>query len=109
MIEIPSPHGETTIRGVAHNRHKETDRLGDLATELRKLGAEVVEREDGLTIRPGPLRGSLIETYQDHRMAMSLALAGLKIPGVVIDNPQCTSKTYPQFFADLQQLTTSAS
>ena len=102
-------NGETIIRGVAHNRQKETDRLGDLATELRKFGADVRETEDGLRIRPGsPQEGAVIETYEDHRMAMSLALAGLKIPGVVIDNPQCTSKTYPQYFADLKQLTTAS-
>jgi len=93
--------GTTTIRGVAHIRHKETDRIGDLARELRKLGAAVEERPDGLSIRPGPLRGAVIETYDDHRLAMSLALPGLRIPGVVILNPDCTAKTYPRFFQDL--------
>jgi 3-phosphoshikimate 1-carboxyvinyltransferase len=96
--------GPTTITGVAHNRLKETDRIADLARELRKLGAAVDERPDGLRIMPGPLRGATIETYNDHRMAMSLALVGLRVPGVVIGNPQCTEKTYPGFFADLQAL-----
>jgi 3-phosphoshikimate 1-carboxyvinyltransferase len=100
--------GPTTITGVAHNRLKETDRIGDLARELRKLGAEVEERPDGLRIVPSVVRGAEIETYQDHRMAMSLALAGLGTPGVVIRNPQCTEKTYPQFFADLARLCASA-
>lgn len=99
--------GSTTITGVAHNRHKETDRIGDLATELRKLGAGVNELPDGLKITPGPLRAAEIETYHDHRMAMSFALAGLKIPGVKILNPSCTAKTYPQFFNDLAKLTAS--
>ena len=96
--------GPTTIRGVAHIRHKETDRIHALAVELRKLGAEVEERADGLKITPGPLHGAEIETYDDHRMAMSLALVGLAVPGVVIRDPDCTAKTYPHFFRDLQEL-----
>ena len=63
--------GPTTIRNVAHIRHKETDRIGNLATELRKLGATVDELSDGLRITPAPLHGARIETYNDHRMAMS--------------------------------------
>ncbi len=97
--------GPTTITGVAHIRHKETDRVGDLACELRKLGAEVDVFEDGLTITPETLRPAYIDTYNDHRMAMSFALAGLKSPGVVIDDPSCTRKTYPNFFDDLRRLT----
>lgn len=96
--------GPTTITGVAHIRHKESDRIGDLARELRKLGAAVDESDDGLTIHPNPLCGAQIETYNDHRMAMSLALAGLRVPGVVILDPGCTGKTYPRFFGDLQAL-----
>ena len=97
-------NGKTRIRGVEHNRHKETDRIRDLATELRKLGAEVTEFVDGLEIVPRDLHGAEIDTYDDHRMAMSLAIAGLRIPKVVIRDPSCTSKTYPLFFDDLQQL-----
>jgi 3-phosphoshikimate 1-carboxyvinyltransferase len=100
--------GPTTIRGVAHIRHKETDRIGNLAIELRKLGACVEVLDDGLRITPGPLRCAELETYDDHRMAMSLALAGLKQPGVVIHDPGCTAKTYPRFFEDFQSLTDSA-
>jgi 3-phosphoshikimate 1-carboxyvinyltransferase len=100
--------GATRVRGVAHNRYKETDRIGDLARELRKLGATIDEHEDGLTIRPpddkAELHGATMETYHDHRMAMSLSLAGLRIPGVRILNPACTSKTYPEYFADLEAL-----
>jgi 3-phosphoshikimate 1-carboxyvinyltransferase len=95
--------GPTTIRNVAHIRHKETDRIAALARELRKLGAEVTERHDGLTIQPGTPRGAVIDTYDDHRMAMSFALAGLRIPGVWINNPSCVEKTYPKFFRDLSQ------
>jgi 3-phosphoshikimate 1-carboxyvinyltransferase len=96
--------GPTTIRNVAHIRHKETDRIAALATELRKLGAEVEERADGLTITPRPLKGCSVDTYNDHRMAMSLALIGLKVPGVVIRNPGCVAKTYPGFWQDLEKL-----
>jgi 3-phosphoshikimate 1-carboxyvinyltransferase len=96
--------GSTTIRNVAHIRHKETDRLAALATELRRVGAEVEEFADGLTITPRPLHGAEIETYNDHRMAMSMALIGLRVPGIVIKNPGCVAKTYPQFFTDLERL-----
>ncbi len=93
--------GPTSVRNVAHNRVKETDRIGNLAVELRKFGVEVDEHDDGLTIHPGALHGADIETYDDHRMAMSLALVGLKVPGVRIYDPSCVSKTYPDFFKDL--------
>ncbi|WP_182871384.1 3-phosphoshikimate 1-carboxyvinyltransferase [Stieleria mannarensis] len=98
--------GPTRVRGVAHNRFKETDRIGDLACELRKLGARIEEHDDGLTIHP-PERGvtpATLETYHDHRMAMSLSLAGLAAEGVRVLNPSCTGKTYPEFFADLETL-----
>jgi 3-phosphoshikimate 1-carboxyvinyltransferase len=96
--------GPTTIRNVGHIRHKETDRIAALATELRKLGAEIEERPDGLKIAPRPLTGCAVDTYNDHRMAMSLALIGLKVPGVVIQNPGCVAKTYPGFWQDLARL-----
>ena len=96
--------GPTTISGVGHIRHKETDRLYALATELRKCGADVDERPDGLQIRPRSLHGATIDTYDDHRMAMSMALVGLAIPGIVIRDPGCTRKTYPGFFQDLEKL-----
>lgn len=96
--------GPTTIRNVGHIRHKETDRLAALAIELRRLGGDVDEKPDGLTIVPAPLRGAVVQTYNDHRMAMSLALIGLRIPGVAIDNPGCVAKTYPRFFQDLEKL-----
>jgi 3-phosphoshikimate 1-carboxyvinyltransferase len=96
--------GPTEITGVGHIRHKETDRIAALATELRKLGATVDERPDGLRIVPGILHGAEIDTYRDHRMAMSLSLVGLKVPGVKIRDPRCVDKTYPEFFADLERV-----
>ncbi len=94
--------GTTRIRNVAHIRHKETDRIAALATELRKLGAEVVERADGLDITAGQPTSATVDTYNDHRMAMSFAIAGLVRPGVVIRDPGCTAKTYPRYFQDLE-------
>ncbi|MCO8123016.1 3-phosphoshikimate 1-carboxyvinyltransferase [Stieleria sp. TO1_6] len=98
--------GPTRVRGVAHNRFKETDRIGDLATELRKLGATVQEHEDGMTIDPPAdgIRPAVLQTYHDHRMAMSLSLAGLAADNVAVVDPACTGKTYPEFFADLESL-----
>ncbi|MGQ9769648.1 MAG: 3-phosphoshikimate 1-carboxyvinyltransferase [Thermogutta sp.] len=93
--------GPTLIRGVRHIRYKETDRIHALALELRRVGAQVEEFEDGLKIVPGTYHGAEIHTYQDHRMAMSFAIAGLRIPGTKILDPGCTAKTYPGFFEDL--------
>ncbi len=94
----------TAICNVAHVRYKETDRLAALATELGRVGAGVEELPDGLIIRPAPLHGATLETYNDHRMAMSLALLGLRVPGIRILNPGCVAKTYPDYFADLENL-----
>jgi len=94
----------TTIRNVANLRIKETDRLAALETELRKLGARAEAGPDWLCIQPGPLRGAEIETYDDHRMAMSFALAGLRVPGVVILDPGCVAKTWPGYFDAFAEL-----
>lgn len=95
--------GPTTIRGIAHNRHKETDRIGNLAIELRKFGAVVDEFDDGFrVVPPDELIPAEVDTYDDHRMAMSLALPGLIVPGTIIRDPGCTAKTYPHFFEDLK-------
>ena len=94
----------TRIRNVAHIRGKETDRLAAAAAQLRKFGVRVDEYDEGLQIWPRPLgelTGARIETYDDHRMAMSFALAGLAVPNVVIEKTECTAKTYPNFFDDL--------
>jgi 3-phosphoshikimate 1-carboxyvinyltransferase len=97
--------GETVIENVANLRVKETDRLAALATELRKFGATVDERPDGLRIvpplHPHPAR---VETYDDHRMAMSFALAALRVEGVEILGAKCVTKTFPDFFPVLRQL-----
>jgi 3-phosphoshikimate 1-carboxyvinyltransferase len=96
--------GPTRIRNVHNLRIKETDRIAATATELRKLGATVHEHDDGLEIIPGELRPAAIDTYDDHRMAMSFALAALRFPGIVINNPKCVSKTFPDFFTRFDAL-----
>jgi len=88
-----------TMRGLAHARLKETDRVAAVVTELRRLGAVVEERPDGMTIQPGPLHGGTVATYDDHRMAMSFALVGLRVPGIRIADPGCVAKTFPDYFA----------
>jgi 3-phosphoshikimate 1-carboxyvinyltransferase len=104
----PFAEGPTRIRNVAHMRHKETDRVHAVVAELTGLGLNVEEHPDGMTIHPGPLHPGTVATYDDHRMAMSFSLLGLRVPGIVIADPDCTAKTYPQFFSDLDRLCASA-
>lgn len=89
--------GASTIRGVAHIRGHETDRLKALAVELNNLGSHVSERDDGLTIHPRLLHGGLWRTYADHRMAHAGALLGLLVDEISLDDISCTSKTMPEF------------
>ncbi|MGD9765157.1 MAG: 3-phosphoshikimate 1-carboxyvinyltransferase [Candidatus Binatia bacterium] len=100
----PFAAGPVHIRNVAHLRWQESDRLRAVATELARLGAHVEEHPDGLSVWPSPLRGASIETYDDHRIAMAFALVGLRVPGVVIKNPGCVAKTFPDFFQRLDAL-----
>jgi 3-phosphoshikimate 1-carboxyvinyltransferase len=98
--------GQTVIRGLHTLRVKETDRLAALRNELVKLGAEArVAEDESLTIQPpAALRAARIATYDDHRMAMSFAVAGTRAPGITIENPTCVNKTYPGFFEDLRKV-----
>jgi 3-phosphoshikimate 1-carboxyvinyltransferase len=97
----------TTIRNVGHMRHKETDRIAAVVTELKRAGIRAEEHTDGLTIFPGTPQSAEIHTYDDHRMAMSFSLLGLRVPGIKILDPGCTAKTYPNYFQDLQTLCTT--
>lgn len=94
----------TRIRNVEHIRYKECDRITAIATELRRLGANVEEHADGLTIYPSQLRAGVVHTYDDHRMAMAFSLVGLRVPGIEIANPACVAKTFPGFFDELRRL-----
>jgi 3-phosphoshikimate 1-carboxyvinyltransferase len=100
----PFASSPTKITGVEFIRHHESDRLRALATELNRLGATARETEDGLEIEPSTMHGAAIDTYDDHRIAMAFAVAGLKLPGVVINNPDCVAKTFPEFFDKLAAL-----
>ncbi len=97
--------GPTEIRNVANLRVKETDRLAALASELTRLGARVEERPDGLTIGPpAQIKPATIETYDDHRMAMSFSIVGLVADGITIRDAGCVSKSFPNYFDVLARL-----
>ena len=100
----PFARRPVTIRNVAHVRLQESDRLHAVATELQHLGVRVREFEDGLCIEPSAIRPAVVETYDDHRLAMSFALIGLRVPGIGIRDPQCVRKTFPDYFARLETL-----
>ncbi len=85
------------LRGIAHIRGHETDRLAALAAELGALGADVTEHPDGLTLRPAPLTGGVFHTYADHRMAHAGVIVGAAVPGVLVEDVATTSKTFPDF------------
>jgi len=96
--------GRTVIRNVAHLRIKESNRLEALVTELTKTGIRAEETGDGLVITGGTPRGAEIETYNDHRIAMSFAILGLAAPGMRIRNPDCVGKSFPGFWDELEKL-----
>ena len=103
----PFASSPTRIRGIASARVKETDRVSATCTELKRLGVEVEEHEDGMTIHPcKTFKPANIQTYNDHRMAMAFSLIGLRFDGVTIENPSCVSKTFPNFFEVLEELRT---
>lgn len=101
----PFASSPTRIRGIASARVKETDRVHATCTELTRLGVRVEEHDDGMTIHPcAGLRPAVIQTYNDHRMAMAFSLVGLRFDGVTIENPACVSKTFPNYFDVLESL-----
>jgi len=100
----PFATSPTRIRKVEFIRHHESDRLRSVAAELRRLGASVIDLEDGMEILPSRLHAASIETYDDHRIAMAFSVVGLTVPGVQIQNPACVAKTFPDFFATLAKL-----
>lgn len=100
----PFADGPSRITGVEHTRRQETDRISAVATELKRLGIEVKEDIDGLEISPGNVTPAVVETYDDHRMAMAFSLIGLVVPGIRISNPACVTKTLPGYFDLLDAL-----
>ncbi len=98
--------GPTTVTGIGFIRGKETDRIAAVVTELGRLGIDAREDLDGFTVHPATPQ-AVVATYDDHRMAMSFALIGLRVPGIQIADPGCTAKTYPGFWTDLERVTGS--
>ncbi len=104
-VIAPFASSPTRIRGIESARVKETDRVSAACNELRRLGVQVEEHEDGMTIYPcQTFKPAHIQTYKDHRMAMAFSLIGLRFDGVTIENPSCVSKTFPNFFEVLDGL-----
>lgn len=97
-------NGPSRITGIGFIRRKETDRIAAVVRELNRVGVAATEEADGLAIRPRPIRPAAIETYDDHRMAMSFALLGLRHPGILIQDPGCVAKTFPDYFAVLESV-----
>jgi 3-phosphoshikimate 1-carboxyvinyltransferase len=103
-VVAPFASSPTRITGIGFIRKKETDRVGAVVTELSRLGITAREEDDGYVVMPGQPKPGTVQTYDDHRMAMSFALLGLKAPGIRIANPDCTSKTFPNYFEVLETL-----
>ena len=99
--------GPTRVRGVGFIRHKETDRIASVVTELRRLGIDADENEDGFVVHPGTPTPAAVRTYDDHRMAMAFTVIGLGSPGVTICDPGCVAKTFPGFFTMVESLRAS--
>ena len=103
-VVAPFASSPTRITGIGFIRRKETDRIGAVVRELTRLGVQAQEEEDGYTIHPGVPQPGVVDTYDDHRMAMSFALLGLARPGIVIRDPACVAKTFPRYFEVLETL-----
>jgi 3-phosphoshikimate 1-carboxyvinyltransferase len=96
--------GKTLLKNIAHLRVKESDRIAALSNELRKIGAKVEEREEEMLVQGTATRGAEIECYNDHRIAMSFAIAGLAVEGIAIKDPDCVKKSFPDFWEKLESL-----
>jgi 3-phosphoshikimate 1-carboxyvinyltransferase len=96
--------GTSRIENVAHLKAKESDRLGSVVNELVKMGVDAVCTDTGMTIKGGKPKGAEIQTYNDHRIAMSFAMAGLKVPGIIIHDEQCVEKSFPNYWEVFAEL-----
>lgn len=103
-VVAPFAEGPTTISGIGFIRHKETDRIAAVVAELRRCGIDAEELPDGLRVQPGTPQPALVQTYDDHRMAMSFALLGLAVPGIRIADPGCVAKTFPDYWQALDAI-----
>ena len=96
--------GPITITGVEHIRNHECNRVEALTESLTKLGINIQEHQDGWTIQPGEIQSATLDTFDDHRVAMSLSLVGTKVDGITLLDPACVSKTCPTYFEMLKSL-----
>jgi 3-phosphoshikimate 1-carboxyvinyltransferase len=96
--------GPSRLTGIGFIRHKESDRIGDVARELRRCGLTIDEEDDGMVVHPGAPRPARLATYDDHRLAMSFALLGLRAPGIEIADAAVVAKTFPTFWDALARL-----
>jgi 3-phosphoshikimate 1-carboxyvinyltransferase len=105
-----APYAKEAVRmeHIGHIRGQECDRLHAMATELTRLGICCEEEQDAITIYPGEPHGGVVQTYEDHRVAMAFSLIGLRTEGIIIDNPECCKKTFEEYFDMLEQLTTES-
>jgi 3-phosphoshikimate 1-carboxyvinyltransferase len=104
MAIAPFADGPVTVRGIAQTHYEESDRPVAAVTELRRLGLRVESDWDSVTIHPGTPQPAEVQTYDDHRIAMSFAVTGLRAPGIRIANPGCVAKTFPEYFDVLGRL-----
>ncbi len=100
----PLASGPVRARGIGFIRTKESDRIAAVVAELRRLGADAEEEADGYVVRPSPVHGGVVQTYDDHRIAMAFSVLGLVVPGIAIAEPQCVAKTFPEFYDTLDAL-----
>jgi len=100
----PFAAGPVRVTGIGFIRKKETDRIAAVVAELQRMGIDAVEEDDGFLIQPGPPQPATIQTYHDHRMAMSFAITGLMTPGIDIADPDCVNKTFPDYWQVLNTL-----
>ena len=100
----PFADAPTTITGIAHIRLQESNRIAAICTELARIGIRCEEGEDSITIWPGTPKPALIQTYDDHRMAMGFSLVGLRAEGIVINDPMCCKKTFEHYFDVLDEV-----
>ena len=103
-VIAPFASSPTEITGVGFIRAKESDRLGDLAMELRRCGIDATERPDGIVVHPGFSGGAALNTHHDHRLAMAFAVLGLRIAGVRVHDPDVVSKSWPDFWMALETM-----
>ncbi|MFF9677672.1 3-phosphoshikimate 1-carboxyvinyltransferase, partial [Streptomyces eurythermus] len=105
----PLADAPITIRGIAHARLKESDRIAAVAQNLRALGVDTDEGHDWITVHPGAPTGARIACRRDHRIGMAFSVLGLRVPGVTLDDPSCVGKTFPGFLEELRRLFPSTS